>query len=90
MKLRKQIGTFLLAVILLVTMLPLTASANSFPEVLAQAKKGVAKIYARGSDGRYWSSWSGTGFAVGTTGQDSDVFLTNWHVVTGDGEYSVS
>lgn len=90
MKLRKQIGSFLLAVILLVTMLPLTASANSFPEVLAQAKKGVAKIYARGSDGRYWSSWSGTGFAVGTTGQDSDVFLTNWHVVTGDGEYSVS
>lgn len=90
MKLRKQIGTFLLAVILLVTMLPLAASASSFPEVLAQAKKGVAKIYARGSDGRYWSSWSGTGFAVGDTGKDSDVFLTNWHVVTGDGEYSVS
>lgn len=90
MTLRKRVQAFLLAAVLLLAMLPLTASAKDFPEVLAQAKKGVAQIYARGSNGYYWSSWTGTGFAVGESGEDSDIFLTNWHVVTGDGEYSVS
>ena len=90
MTLRKRVQTFLLAAVLLLAMLPLTAAAKDFPEVRAQAKKGVAQIYARGSNGYYWSSWTGTGFAVGESGEDSDIFLTNWHVVTGDGDYSVS
>ncbi|MGN1027731.1 MAG: trypsin-like peptidase domain-containing protein [Faecousia sp.] len=90
MTLRKRISSFLLAAVLLLAMLPLTASAKDFPEVLAQAKKGVVQLYGRGSDGRYWSSWTGTGFAVGETGQDSDIFLTNWHVVTSSGDYDLS
>lgn len=90
MTLRKRISSFLLAGVLLLAMLPLTASAKDFPEVLAQAKKGVVQLYGRGSNGRYWSSWTGTGFAVGETGQDSDIFLTNWHVVTSSGDYDLS
>ena len=90
MTLRKRIPSFLTAVILLLAMLPLTASAKDFPEVLAQAKKGVVQLYGLGIKGFYWSSWTGTGFAVGETGQDSDIFLTNWHVVTSSGDYDLS
>lgn len=91
MTIRKKILSWLMAAVLLCAVLPLTAGAErDFPTVLADAKKGVAQIYGLGDDGRILSGWVGTGFAVGKEGKDSDTFLTNWHVVTGNGEYSQS
>ena len=73
---------------LLMTILVMPVSAD-FPEVLAQAKKGIAQLYVLGDDGReLWGS-IGTGFAVGKAGEDSDTFLTNWHVVTIEGRFSL-
>ena len=46
MTLRKRVQAFLLAAVLLLAMLPLTASAKDFPEVLAQAKK-LGKQFAQ-------------------------------------------
>lgn len=91
MTMRKRLLSVLLALILALGILPLSASAKKdFTEVLADAKEGVAQIYALGKDSKGISGWVGTGFAVGRTGKDSDTFLTNWHVVTGDGEYDLS
>ena len=86
MLIRKRFLSLLICAALLICVLPVGASADTdFPTVLAEAKKGVVQIYCLGA---YPDSWIGTGFAVGEPGTDSDVFLTNWHVVTGDGSYS--
>lgn len=77
--------------VLLLTSLALPVLAADDSKVIAQAKQGVVQIYGLGYD-RYGdpeASWVGSGFAVGRSGQDSDVFLTNWHVVTASGEYAV-
>ncbi len=87
---KKRILCGLIALVLSILVLPVPAEAKDFPEVLADTKKGVAQIYALGDDGVILSSWVGTGFAVGKQGKDSNTFLTNWHVVTGSGEYEVS
>jgi S1-C subfamily serine protease len=88
MKKMKRIWTLLLTAVLLVSLLPFRAAASEeeFPKVLAQAKKGVVQIYGLADDGFFLSSWVGTGFAVGEEGKDSDIFLTNWHVVANNGE----
>lgn len=92
MAIYKKILSLVMTAVLLFALLPLNAAAeeDDFPTVLAEAKKGVAQIYGVGDDGQTLSSWVGTGFAVGEEGEDSDVFLTNWHVVTGNGEYTES
>ena len=82
----KRVLSLILCAALLLCVFPVNAAAETdFPTVLAEAKKGVVQIYCLGVCP---DNWIGTGFAVGKSGQDSDVFLTNWHVVTGDGSYS--
>ena len=86
MSIRKKVLSLILCAALLICALPVCASAESdFPTVLAEAKKGVVQLYCLGA---YPECWTGTGFAVGKPGEDSDVFVTNWHVATGDGAYS--
>lgn len=99
MKIHKRLLSLILCAALLICVFPVNAlaanadaassqsTASNFPTVLAEAKKGVVSIYGLGEDGYFLTSWSGTGFAVGEPGKDSDVFLTNWHVVTSSGEY---
>lgn len=83
---RRKLLSLILCAALLICVLPVGAAADTdFPTVLAEAKKGVVQIYCLGANP---DCWIGTGFAVGESGKDSDVFLTNWHVVTGDGAYS--
>lgn len=84
----KKILSLMICILLLVYAIPAAGSAASnFPTVLAEAKKGVVQIYGVGDGGLVISSWIGTGFAVGNVGEDSNVFLTNWHVVTSSGEF---
>ena len=90
MKLYQKLFALIICAALLLCAFPVGASAESdFPTVLAEAKKGVVQIYGVGESGIYISSWIGTGFAVGEEGTDSNVFLTNWHVVTSSGEYEL-
>ena len=59
------------------------------PEAVEQVRQSLVHLYGMGTDletGQR-SRWSGTGFAVGICGEDSDVFLTNWHVATGSGKF---
>ena len=65
------------------------ATAGGASKMLEQAKNSVVALWVLGYDasGRAQSVGTGSGFAVGIAGKDSDVFLTNWHVVTLDGEY---
>lgn len=86
MKIRKRLLSLVLCVALLVCALPLTAAAeDDFTEVLAEAKKGVVQILAIYNGG----GSMGTGFAVGEPDSETDIFLTNWHVITGSGAFPV-
>ena len=49
-----------------------------------EACNGVVRIYAENPDGS-GRCGTGSGFAVGKKGKNSDVFVTNWHVVTNNG-----
>lgn len=62
------------------------AASTQLPDEL---RRSVVHIYAigYGDDGKAVTRWTGTGFAVGVAGEDSDVFLTNWHVVTCSGKF---
>lgn len=79
------------AVLLCLMLLPLPrAQAETSP--VEQARQSVVHLYGMGIDAETGtrSRWTGTGFAVGTAGEDSDIFLTNWHVATGSGKYADS
>ena len=83
MKIQKRLLSILLCVVLLVCTLPLTVAAeDDFTEVLAEAKKGVVQLYGVGMNNQKIVSWVGSGFAVGEEGEETDIFLTNHHVVT--------
>lgn len=88
MKIQRSVALILCAVLLIVSLSATALAADDFPTVLAEAKKGVVQIYGMARDTQYIYYWTGTGFAVGEEGEDSDVFLTNWHVVTNSGKFA--
>ena len=65
------------------------ATAGGTSKMLEQVKDSVVALYVVGYDasGKARGVCTGSGFAVGKAGKDSDVFLTNWHVVTVDGKF---
>ena len=79
--------------LLLLFLLPLPCArgeAAGEDPVVSQARQSVVHLYGMGTDpetGRR-SRWTGTGFAVGIAGEESDIYLTNWHVATGSGKYA--
>lgn len=79
-----------MALLLLFGLFP--AAAAEKPEeaqMLEQVRQSVVHLYAIGTSERTHlrSRWTGTGFAVGIAGAESDIFLTNWHVATGSGGF---
>lgn len=54
--------------------------------IIRDARNGVVRVFSGNfnPDGSYSSGGWGTAFAVGTQGEDPDLFITNWHVVTED------
>ena len=66
------------------------AGSTGLQQVLAKAQNSVATVWVvgYGSGGAVMGAESGSGFAVGQAGKDTDIFLTNWHVVTLDGNFS--
>lgn len=82
-KLRKSFLCMALA--LMFVMRGAVARAEEDTNAVSDARRGVVRIVGVSPDGGYWI---GTGFAVGETGETPDTFVTNWHVVTGNGSYS--
>lgn len=60
-----------------------TAYAGAESEAAAAAREGVVRILVV-KDRSYGM---GTGFGVGKQGEDADTFITNWHVVTSNGQF---
>ena len=77
------------AVLLCLMLLPLPR-VQAETSGVEQARQSVVHLYGMGTDAETGTSsrWTGTGFAVGISGEDSDIFLTNWHVATGGGKYA--
>lgn len=93
MKTGRRIFALLLACMLCLMALPLTASAASgtgAERVLKKTQDSVAAVWVLGydSDGML-RAVTGTCFAVGKAGKNTDVFVTNWHVVTRSGDFPV-
>ena len=86
----KRITFPLLTLLLFLWVIPgCLAEEAQLPEPVEQVRQSLVHLYGMGTDletGQR-SRWSGTGFAVGISGEDSDVFLTNWHVATGSGKF---
>ena len=91
---KRKFFALVLACVLCLMALPLTASASGgagAARVVEKTQDSVAAVWVLGYDtnGMPIAGGSGTCFAVGKAGKDTDVFLTNWHVVTLDGEVPV-
>lgn len=54
---------------------------------VSEARKGVVKVVAWDMDRD--RGGFGSGFCVGEAGEESDIIITNWHVVTSNGKYPV-
>ena len=72
--------------LLVLLMLPVPTAWGE-PEAVTAARSSVAQVYGMGLDADTGQQirWTGTAFAVGTAGEESEIFLTNWHVATGSG-----
>lgn len=82
------------AILMTVTLLTGTAYADNGDAVAREARNGVVRVLALIEQDLYDANDSyvgtrkvagtGTGFGVGTVGKETDVFVTNRHVVTED------
>lgn len=73
---------------LLLALLLLAPHAWAAPEEVERDRSSVVHVYGMGTnpDTGQRLRWTGTAFAVGIAGEESDVFLTNWHVAAGSGK----
>lgn len=88
----RKMGCAILAMLLLVTLaLPCFADDQGTAAAVVDARKGVVRVLAFivESDNTISGFCTGSGFAVGKAGEETDTFVTNWHVVTSSGEYPV-
>lgn len=88
----RKLGCVLLAVFLAAALaLPCFAADQGTTAAVVDARKGVVRVLALivESDNTISGFCTGSGFAVGKVGEETDTFVTNWHVVTSSGEYPV-
>ena len=88
----RKMGCAILAMLLLVALaLPCFADDQGAAAAVVDARKGVVRVLAFivESDNTISGFCTGSGFAVGKAGEETDTFVTNWHVVTSSGEYPV-
>lgn len=92
--------TFFMAIWMVLAAVIPAAAAGSGDEAVKAARYGVVRIVTTfeqdlyDSEGNYVATYvgysSGSGFGVGTAGQETDVFATNRHVVTCDDGWIVN
>ena len=79
----RKVLTCALAALILYCVLPVRYLAKAEGTAEEEAIKGVVRIFAEGPNG----GSSGTGFGVGVAGDATDIWVTNWHVVTSSGDW---
>ena len=82
--LAKIIPLFFVLVLILSTA---TACSSSEENAVSDARNGVVRVIAVSPAGNSVSS--GTAFGIGTAGEETSHFVTNWHVITGEGEWAI-
>lgn len=99
MNTKKRLISYLLVLILVLSMLPLSGCGKrDFTDVLADSKQGVVKLYGRAKEKEFnlltmrweYKAWVGSGFGVGDAGEDTNIFVTNNHVVTASSAYDTT
>lgn len=75
---------FLSAFLLIALIIAIIGTAFAdFASTPQDARRGVVRIAAISKNGNTESISTGTGFGVGKTGEETDIFITNRHVVDG-------
>lgn len=88
MKVTTAIRRFSMLLAVLTVMLSLAIPCFASEETaISDARNGVVRIFAY--DPETGSGGTGSGFGVGTAGEETDYFVTNWHVVTSNGKFAV-
>ncbi len=91
---RKNAGRRLLYLLFAAALL-MTLTIPGFAEdggntAVVEAREGVVRILALAvEDQKIVDMCTGSGFGVGKAGEETDTFVTNWHVVTENGQYGV-
>ena len=76
---KRRVAAVSLALVLVLTLTTGAAMASSGSgNVASEARSGVVRVVMLGPDGYYYL---GSAFGVGRTGQETDTFVTNHHVV---------
>ena len=82
---KKRISCLLLAIILMfqfsIVAFAAKEEAPDGGQIAADSRAGVVHVLALGPDGSYGL---GSAFGVGTVGEETQYFVTNWHVVAGE------
>ena len=79
---RKLQRVLLVVSALLCLLLAVPAHAAGGTNAAAEARSGVVRILSIIRDGNTVYAWTGSGFAVGTAGEPTSVFVTNHHVTS--------
>ena len=77
---KKRVLTCALLIALLLAAFTVSGAADTGGKAAAASRSGVVRIVMLGPDG-YYST--GSGFGVGEAGKETDIFVTNHHVVHG-------
>lgn len=81
----RRIGSLLLILVLVMSLaVPCMAAQTN---AISEARNGVVRILAIDPSTGY--GVTGSGFGVGKAGEETDYFITNWHVITSSGEYKI-
>ena len=78
---KKRTIAWMLIAVLLLTQLSVTALASDGGSNAAKSREGVVRVVVMGPDGGYST---GSAFGIGKVGEETDTFVTNYHVVYGN------
>lgn len=81
----QRLTFLLLAVAMILSMAVPCYAAEA--EAISEVRSGVVRIFAY--DPETGSGATGSGFGIGTAGEETNYFITNWHVVTSSGQFAI-
>jgi len=87
MNFKKALRSSILWLLMAALALSFSACTAEKENPVADARYGTVRIFAYNPD--TGAASTGTGFGIGTAGEETNYFITNWHVITSSGTYPV-